>query len=165
MRSAILAAALILSVSPVLAGSLATPAGDVILTVEGDLANTNGDGVASFDLAMLDALPQRTTVATTPWYTGEQTFSGVVVRDLLDAVGADGAVATVVALNDYASDIPMEDLRDMPVILATRINGETLSVRDKGPLFVIYPFDLDPALANEVVFGRSVWQVRDIKVH
>ena len=36
---------------------------------------------------------------------------------------------------------------------------------DKGPLFVIYPFDLDSNLYNEVIFGRSVWQVASVTVH
>lgn len=153
------------AISPLAAAEMPAPQGEVVLTVTGDLANTNADGAAQFDLAMLDALPQRTTTVTTPWYTGEQTFTGVVVQDLLDALGAKGTTATVVALNDYSADIPVEDFAKMPVILATRINGETLSVRDKGPLFVVYPFDLDPELYNEVTFSRSVWQVNALKVH
>lgn len=166
MRLAALAfAALAFGAAPLLAAELAHPQGDVVLTVTGDLAQTNAEGRAEFDLAMLDALPQRTTVATTPWYTGEQAFSGVIVKDLLDAVGAKGTTATFVALNDYSADIPLEDFAALPVILATRINGELLSVRDKGPLFVIYPFDLDPELNNEVTFSRSVWQVGEVKVH
>ena len=165
MRLALIIAALSFLTGPLSAAELAHPQGEVVLTVSGDLGVTNAEGVAEFDLAMLDALPQRQTVATTPWYTGEQTFSGVIVQDLLEAVGAHGTTVTVVALNDYSADIPIEDFADMPVILATRINGELLSVRDKGPLFVIYPFDLDPELNNEVIFDRSVWQVSQIKVH
>jgi len=152
------------AISPVWAAELAAPTGEVVLTISGAIANTNGEGTAAFDLAMLDALPQRTTTAVTPWYTGEQTFSGVILSDLLDAVGATGTLAQVVALNDYSAEIPFEDFETAPVILATRLNGETLSVRDKGPLFVIYPFDLDPELYNEVVFSRSVWQVNVLKV-
>jgi hypothetical protein len=59
----------------------------------------------------------------------------------------------------------MDDIKDYPVILATRVDGEELSVRDKGPLFVIYPFDEHPDLYNEVIFSRSVWQVASLTVH
>lgn len=142
---------------------LLQPEGTVILSVSGNIAN--GGETVEFDLAMLDALPQRTTTTATPWYEGEQSFSGPVLLDLLNAVGAKGISVTVTALNDYSAEIPMEDLVAAPVILASRLNGETLSVRDKGPLFVIYPFDLDPDLYNEVSFGRSVWQVKSILVH
>jgi len=156
------AAAMITGVG--IAAELPAPTGEVVLTIDGTIANTNGSGTASFDLAMLDALPQRTTTTKTPWYDGEESFSGPIGQALLDAVGAQGTTVTVRALNDYSADIPIEDFAANPVIFATRLDGETLSVRDKGPLFVIYPFDLDPALYNEVYFGRSVWQVTAITV-
>jgi len=148
-----------------LAAELPAPAGDVVLTIDGSISNTNGEGTAAFDLAMLDALQQRTTTIKTPWYDGEESFSGPVVETLLEAVGATGTMVTVRALNDYSAEIPIEDFNANPVILASRLNGEVLSIRDKGPLFVIYPFDLDPALYNEIYFGRSVWQVTSLTVH
>lgn len=147
------------------AGELAKPTGDVILTVSGAITNTNDGTEAAFDIAMLDALPQRTTTTATPWYTDPQSFSGVIVKNLLDAVGAQGTTVTVTAINDYSAEIPIEDFEANPVILASRVDGELLSIRDKGPLFVIYPFDLDSSLYNEVFFGRSVWQVKSITIH
>jgi hypothetical protein len=154
-----------LAPTAVLANALAVPTGEVILTIEGNIANTNGEGVAVFDLAMLDALPQRTTTTETPWYDDAQSFSGPVIQSLLEAIGAQGTTVTVRALNDYSAEIPIEDLQANPVILASRLNGDVLSVRDKGPLFVVYPFDLDPSLYNEVYFGRSVWQVVSVTVN
>jgi hypothetical protein len=50
------------------------------------------------------------------------------------------------------------------VILALKKNGAYLPVRNQGPIFVIYPFDLNPGLYNEVYFSRSVWQVKSIEV-
>lgn len=147
------------------AAELATPTGPVVLTVTGNITATNGKDGAAFDLAMLDALPQRSTTTITPWYTGEQTFSGAILLDLLESLGAEGTAVTVTALNDYSAEIPMGDIENHPVILASRVNDALLSIRDRGPLFVIYPFDLDPDLYNEVSFGRSVWQVKSITVH
>ncbi|GHA18295.1 oxidoreductase [Devosia pacifica] len=165
MRVLIPALLLCLSgIGSALADDLPQPMGPVLLTVTGTIANTNADGEARFDLEMLDALPQRVTESETPWYNGVQSFSGVKIEALLDAVGADGDTVTVTALNDYSAQIPVADFRDYEVIFATRINGETLSVRDKGPLFVIYPFDENPDLYNEVYFGRSVWQVTAMSV-
>jgi len=161
--AAFIAAAMLTSVS--LAAELAAPAGEVVLTIDGSISNTNGEGAAAFDLAMLDALAQRTTTTKTPWYDGEESFSGPIVQMLLEAVGATGTMVTVRALNDYSAEVPIEDFKANPVILASRLNGEVLSIRDKGPLFVIYPFDLDPSLYNEVYFGRSVWQVTSLTVH
>ena len=70
----------------------------------------------------------------------------------------------VTALNDYVTEIPVADFRDNPVILATAIDGKSLSVREKGPIFIIYPFDEQPSLNNETYYGRSAWQVKSIEV-
>lgn len=164
-----LLAAVILSFVAVGVGPIAhelpLPSGPVVLTVSGRIASTNVDGKAMFDLAMLDGLEQHTTITETPWHDGTQRFSGVLISSLLKAIGARGSEVTVTALNAYFADIPMTDFSHDPVILASRINGELLSVRDKGPLFVIYPFDGNSELHNEVHFGRSVWQVTSIEVH
>ena len=169
LRSLALGAAVTLSaalVAPVVSAGqpLEAPAGRVVLEISGAIAQTNAEGGARFDMAMLDTLPQRETVTETPWHTGPQTFSGPLVADLLDLVGAEGRSLRIVAMNDYAVEVPLSDFRDFPVILASRQNGAPMPVRDKGPLFVIYPFAEMPQLFNEVYFARSVWQVKAVEV-
>lgn len=146
------------------AAEIAAPKGPVILTVTGKIANRSAPDGATFDAAMLEALPKRTTTASTPWYPQKTEFEGPLGAALLDLVGASGTVLKVTALNDYAVEIPLADLRKWPVILATKINGKPISVREKGPIFVIYPFDEEPSLYNELYFGRSAWQVKTIEV-
>ena len=53
---------------------------------------------------------------------------------------------------------------DFDTILAIKMNGEPMTVRNKGPLFLIYPFDTNPDLYNEKYFNRSVWQIKEIEV-
>jgi hypothetical protein len=165
-RRTLAAAVAALSLAPQisLAGSLAAPTGDVILEISGQVTSSNAEGRVEFDLAMLDALPQRETVTATPWHEGKHSFSGPTIASILEAAGATGGTLRIAALNDYAAEMPVDDARTIPVILATRIDGEEISIRDKGPLFVIYPFDEQPDLFNEVYFNRSVWQVNVIEV-
>lgn len=146
------------------AGALAAPTGVVVLTVTGKIGNTNKTDAAEFDMAQLQALPSRVTETETPWTKGKPRFEGPLGSALLDAVGATGTSLHVVALNDYAVDVPIEDFRKWPVILATKKDGKPMSVRDRGPIFVIYPFDLDASLYNEKIFSRSAWQVKSIDV-
>jgi hypothetical protein len=115
-------------------------------------------------MAMLDALRQATVTTNTPWYDGPKSFSGPLGLALLDAVGASGTMLKVTALNDYVTEIPVSDIRDYRVVLATRIDGNEMSVREKGPIFVIYPFDAHTELNNETYYGRSAWQVKSIEV-
>ena len=39
-----------------------------------------------------------------------------------------------------------------------------MPVRDKGPLFIIYPFDSSAELRSEPYYSRSAWQLRTIEV-
>lgn len=165
LRSAAFGALALLALSlPAAAGSLAAPKGAVVLTVTGKIGERNQGEAAVFDMAMLEALPGRVTETETPWTKGKTRFEGALGAALLDAVGATGTTLHIVALNDYAVDVPVADLREWPVIVATRKDGQPMSVRDKGPLFVIYPFDLDASLYNEKIFSRSAWQVKSIEV-
>jgi hypothetical protein len=146
------------------AQSLDAPAEKPILTVSGKITTTNKDNTAQFDRAMLESIGMETIETTTPWYTGPVKFEGVSLDKLMKRLGASGERAVFVALNDYSSEIPVEDFAKYNVILALKRNGEYMPVRDKGPLFVIYPFDSKPELKNQTFYGRSVWQVAKIVV-
>jgi hypothetical protein len=147
-----------------MAGDLPSPKGPVVLTVSGRIANTNAGKSAEFDMAMLEALPGRTAKVNTPWAEGVNAFQGPLTRAVLEAVGAAGTKLKVTALNDYSAEVPAEDFIKFDVILALKKNDAYLPVRNQGPIFVIYPFDLNPGLYNEVYFSRSVWQVKSIEV-
>jgi hypothetical protein len=146
------------------AASLATPTDRPILTISGKIGVTNKDGTAQFDRSMLEALGMVKVETTTPWYEGTNTFEGVSIDKLMQQVGATGTRVVVVALNDYTTDIPIEDFRKFNVILALKRNGEYMSVRDKGPLFIIYPYDSNPDLKTQTYYARSAWQVARIDV-
>ncbi len=159
----ILAALLASALTATAALALDAPTGPVVLTVKGTISNTNAGDTAQFDLAMLEALKGRKAVMETPWTEGTVTFEGPLLREILAAVGAAGASLKVRALNDYAADVPAEDAT-LDTILATKLDGKPMSIRDKGPLMLVYPFDLDADLYNEKYFSRSVWQIKEIEV-
>jgi hypothetical protein len=145
-------------------GAFAPPSGPVLLTLSGRVGTRNsGDGIA-LDLAQLEALPVRSFATHTPWYPQPRTFTGVLLRDLLAAVGAAGAAAHAVALNDYRATIPAEEIRDEDVMVAYRLDGQTMTVRERGPLVIIYPFDAKPALRDAVHYSRAVWQLHHLEL-
>lgn len=144
--------------------SLATPSTRIILTMSGSIANINHGGAAQFDSAMIDSLPVYSIKTSTPWYKQPMTFSGPRLSDLLAVVGAKGVVLEIKALNDYKVDVPFTDAAQLQPILARKMDGKPLSVRDKGPLFLVYPFDARPELKNDIYYGRSIWQISNIVV-
>lgn len=144
--------------------ALEAPAAAVVLTVRGALARASRDGKADFDMAMLERLPQRSITTETPWHLGAHTFEGPLLREVLAAAGARGETARLVALNDYSVAMPLDDAQRYDVIVARHLDGKPMSVREKGPLFVMYPFDTQPQLRNAVYFSRCVWQLRSIEL-
>lgn len=144
---------------------LAAPQGPVILTVSGTIGVSNTeDGTAAFDREMLYALGLTEISTTTPWTDGVQTFSGVLARDVFARVKAEGATVMASALNDYTVEVPMDDFQAYDVLLATEMNGEEMRVSDKGPIWIVYPRDNEPALQDRRLHDRWVWQLKALHV-
>jgi len=145
------------------AGTLATPSGQVLLTIAGQIANTNGDGIAQLDRAMLEALDWREVRTFTSFSDGEQVFEGPTLLSVLEAVGASGEVLEATAINDYSTEIPIVDAKKHDVFLALVWNGQTMRIRNKGPIWVIYPL-LENEAAKKPFDGEMIWQLDRITV-
>lgn len=139
------------------------PTGRVLVVVE-DAGNPNVGDDLRLDLALLDRLGAvEMTVDDRQALGREATFTGPLVATLLDVADVDGTMMETVALNDYAVDVPVEDARTLPLLLATRVDGEPMSVADYGPTRFVYPtegYDLD----RTVYDARWIWQLARIRV-
>jgi hypothetical protein len=142
---------------------LAAPAHaeETILTVTG---NTTAAAEISFTLSDIEALGTARIVTTTPWHDGEVTFEGVPMSRLMEAVGAHGTTIVVHALNEYSIAIPLSDFARFEAIMAFKTDGRYMEVADKGPLFIVYPYDDVAEVNNALYYARSVWQVRNIEI-
>lgn len=123
----------------------------------------NGE-TTSFEVPDLEELGVEEFETTTIWTEGTQTFTGVPLANFLDAFGVTEGTIKATAINDYAVEIPVEDAVEGGPIIAYRRNGETMSVRDKGPLWIVYPYDSDAAYQTEVIYSRSIWQLDRIEL-
>jgi hypothetical protein len=141
------------------------PSGKPVLTVNGKISNKNAGDRFVFDMATLEKLPQHSFRTRTPWYPEAREFTGPLLRDVLAAVGTEGKRLTAYALNNYKAEIPVKDAGDYDVIVARLIDGKPLPIRDKGPLFIIYPFDDHTELRSQTYYGRSAWQLKEIRVN
>jgi len=135
-----------------------------ILEISGRIKRTNKDGAALFDREMLEALGTVSFETRTPWHQGVVKFEGVLMSRVLEHVGATGERVVAVALNDYSVEIPASDFARFGTILALKRDGNYMSVRDKGPLFIVYPYDSHPDLNSQLYYGRSAWQLSKLIV-
>lgn len=123
------------------------------------------DAAKEFSRTELKEMAQTSYHTTTEWTDGAPEFSGPLARDVIAAVGVgDATVAVMTAANDYAIEVPIEELIKYDVILATSVDGRRLSLRDKGPIWVMYPRDQHSELQDPVYNGRLIWQMVRIEL-
>jgi len=120
--------------------------------------------VAEFDLASLKKLPQQSFTTHTPWFKDPMTFTGPLMRDVLASAKLKGTGLSAVALDEYKAKLPFSDTEKFDVILAHSINGEPMSAKNKGPLFIVYPYDSKKELQTVLYYQRSVWQLKALIV-
>lgn len=120
------------------------------------------------DFAALEKLPAKEIVTVLPaalGMPGEHRWRGVPLRLLVERLGGgEHSAVRLMALNDYAIQIPWSDLVRYDPILAYRRDGQPISIREKGPLIVIYPFAGNPQLQSQDYLNRTIWQVNAISV-
>jgi len=150
--------ACILLATILLAGA-AMPAGAEDLLVVSN-ATDAAQAEARFSEADLLALPQVTIRTRTEFTDGVVEFVGPLARDAVASIKTGTATGVhLVAANDYAIDIPLSDLLNYDVILAMQANGERLSRRDKGPIWLMYPLDDHAELQDSQYNIRLIWQL------
>lgn len=149
---------MVVAVSLIVGVCTSAQAQDIILTVKHD-----GE-MQQFDRAALEALGTETFETATIWTDGKQVFEGVSLARLAEKIGAQSGTFLATAINDYTVEIPFSDAMQGGPIIAMTLNGAEMSVRDKGPLWIVYPYDASADFRSEVVFSRSIWQLDRIEV-
>lgn len=146
-------------VPAVMAQDIPAPKGDVILTISGEIDVTNVGETLQFDRDTFDALADSTFETSTTWTDGIHEFRGVSLSTLTDMLSVTDGVLLATAVNDYAVEIPVSDARPGGPIIAHQIDGKDMSLREKGPLWIVYPYDSSPEYRTAVIHARSIWQL------
>ena len=122
----------------------------------------------------------KTITTQTPWSNGDLlTYRGPKVIDVLKDVGLENAAAIEgYAANGFSAKLNMADVKNYSPILATEIEctadliakdkctqGEfvALSVKEYGPIFVVWPFDQLPDAVDPRDHSKWIWFVTGIR--
>lgn len=128
-------------------------ASETLLTIQ------SGDGrIEMTDEALLE-LPQVSFSTTSIWTEGVNTYSGPSLKTVLAQAGINGGTIELTAVNDYTVVVDYNTLDDDAPIIANRINDQAFSRREKGPLWVVYPYDSDDSYKTEQIYSNSIWQL------
>ena len=127
------------------------------------IANSGCDKTVQLTESSLLSLPQQQFKTHHSWAKEAETFSGPLLEDVLKVACGDATQINLKALNDYSIDVDFTVAKSLKPIVAHSINGTRLSVRDKGPLWIMVPSD-DLKVVSKELDGMLIWQLSDIIV-
>jgi hypothetical protein len=136
-----------------------------LLEVVADFDQDGTPETHRFTQGALAALGEESFTTSTIWTEGPQQFTGLRLHRLLQRLGAQaGSQITLVAANDYQITMPAAAVTPDGALLAYLRNGAPMSLREKGPVWLVYPYDSSDEFRSEVIYSRSVWQLAQIIV-
>lgn len=164
LRMAVIIAAMISLCPWAVKAAEVMPLPDTAILEVSDLTSGGNEVTFRLDLEALEALGPSEIVTSTLWTNGVNRFRGVYLHQLIEELGLDGERLRAKSINDFAAEIPMDDGLTRHAILAYQMNGAEMSRRNKGPLWIIYPFDQSPRFRTETIYARALWQLNRIEV-
>lgn len=140
-----------------------------VLTIRQIDAQTSDTGEKSdvlyaFTMPMMHALPQTTYTTSTIWTDGVVEFTGVLLTDMLDTIAVSPNLVTAWAINDYMAEFSPDDVGWGVALIAHSMNGQPMPVREKGPLWIVFPYDASVEYRSDYVFSQSIWQLNRLNV-
>jgi hypothetical protein len=114
----------------------------------------------------LSALKQQKILTSSPWTTGVNTFTGPSLKEVVELWGTLENVAEIhlMSFDNYQIDIPKDLVDDTQPIVASRFNGQAYSLRQKGPLWIMFPFDESDDMQTGLYQSRAVWHLTTIEI-
>ena len=70
----------------------------------------------------------------------------------------------MVALDDYAIDLSIEDINRWPILVATQKNGNYMSIENSGPSQIVFPYHAFPEIDEATYKVLTIWNLRDMEV-
>lgn len=122
----------------------------------------NGHEKHTLTQAQLKAIKPTKLTTITPWTNTADTFEGIYLSDLLTHFDIDATQLNARALNDYEVKIDIQAATAAGAFIASHQNGQTMTIRNKGPFWVIFPWSNDPGLHSRSVQTWSIWQMIEL---
>ncbi|WP_417617159.1 molybdopterin-binding protein [Oceanisphaera sp.] len=140
----------------------------VILSVYGDIRiNDRHYGRMDFTLSELQALTQGHITTTHPWTREPRSYQGVDLNVLFGFLFRHRRVLglQLETLNDFSVAVDWSEIAPLSPILAWQENGTLMTRRNKGPLWLMLPFERLSDIQQTNYVPLMAWQLRAIRVY
>jgi hypothetical protein len=146
--------------------SIPAPAGDIVLTVSGDISAKNNDDTLVFDMDTLEKLGLVKYAVNDPWLNSNISYTGVLMSKLLEVAGASDSATAIhfTAVDDYQVDISIADIQKWPILLATRSNDAPMALDAGGPTRVAFPYDQYDDIDQLTYKDSWIWSITEIDI-
>lgn len=163
-RLSILLACLVLALFWRPALSEACENGGPVLSITVITQSPEAISEVNFKLTDLEDMAPVQFMTNTPWTEGVQEFTGIWMSQILDALNIRTGVVQMTAINDYSISLDVTEFKQGGALLAFKRNGELLSPRKKGPFWLVWNYDSDPAFRTESIYSNSIWQLDRVTI-
>jgi hypothetical protein len=143
--------------------SLSTIPAHSICASELTIMTSNTDSGIVLTDEDLQELPQVNITTDTPWTETAMTYQGPTLWSVLEKTDLISNDLNLVALNDYSIRLNSDRITQEWPIIARLKNGKPMSVREKGPYWLMFPFDENKELQTETFYALSIWQLSKIR--
>jgi hypothetical protein len=146
--------------------AIPAPTNEIVLTITGGTGVKNSGEALVLDMTTLEKLGLVEYSVNDPWLNAKNTYSGVLMSDLLKHAGvpSSATIVHITALDDFQIDISIADIQKWPILLATRINGEYMSVENSGPTRIIFPYDTFPEIDQVAYKDLWIWNLKSLEI-
>ena len=139
---------------------------NIFLTVSGKIGKATDSAGNAYEMSEREflGLPRSTVTTSTAW-TLKSDFAGPLLSKVLSTVDAKGAKLRLIAFDNFSVEVDAGYLEKYGTILAVSKNEVRLTIRDFGPVFVMFPRDsFKEELDTPAAASYLVWQLCGIEV-
>ncbi|MFZ1775283.1 MAG: molybdopterin-dependent oxidoreductase [Rhizobiaceae bacterium] len=147
-----------------LANDCPDPGQDAVFAINGNFPGSAEVTSVAFTREDLVALASKKAVMERPWAKTPVVIEGPLLSEVIAASGVSGNRIKIRAKNDYAAEVPLERANEFSAIVDIDMDGEKLTVRNGGPLFLLHPIVSKTSNPQETYESYSIWQVCEIEV-
>ena len=143
--------------------AVSAPKEKPVLTLTGKISTENQNGALVLDRPTLERLGVQQVRLYEPWVKANMDFRGVWLQDLLGVavVKPDATSLHIVALDDYAVNLSLADVRAGGIMVATRAgDGSMIPIDKGGPTRIVF---MDGVKAG-VNPDQWIWSIKTIDV-
>ncbi|USD67748.1 molybdopterin-dependent oxidoreductase [Vibrio sp. SCSIO 43136] len=115
-------------------------------------------------LEQIKRLDQVVIDTNTPWTQGMVRFQGPLLKDVLALAQPKGDWLMLRALDQYQASASYSKIIDYQPIVAWKMDGKEMSVRKRGPYWIMFPIDEYEELKAHIFNDYMVWQLYEIEV-